>query len=118
MILLSYRNWQKKEETGRVTFSCIADFAASRPSRYSGVYLQMSTNKGLVDPSNLHVLGWLKKYERVEESAVACPVPRASAENRDERQFSFDLTNLVKNEVIPGFHENTQVGSNVLFLFF
>jgi hypothetical protein len=38
MILLSCRNWQKKEETGRVTFSCIADFAASRPSRYSGVY--------------------------------------------------------------------------------
>jgi hypothetical protein len=37
MILLSCRNWQKKEETGRVTFSCIADFAASRPSRYSGV---------------------------------------------------------------------------------
>jgi hypothetical protein len=39
MILLSCRNWQKKEETGRVTFSCIADFAASRPSRYSGVSL-------------------------------------------------------------------------------
>jgi hypothetical protein len=37
MILLSCRNWQKKEETGRVTFSCLADFAASRPSRYSGV---------------------------------------------------------------------------------
>jgi hypothetical protein len=39
MILLSCRNWQKKEETGRVTFSCLADFAASRPSRYFGVVL-------------------------------------------------------------------------------
>jgi uncharacterized protein (DUF736 family) len=77
MILLSCRNWQKKEETGRVTFSCIADFAASRPSRYSGeiVTLKVKVKPFILPPTlasrHLPQLttgeeggGWCKRGER------------------------------------------------------
>jgi hypothetical protein len=61
MILLSCGNWQKKEETGRVIFSCLADFAASRPSRYSGVLISNAENS---HPPTVTVTGPLLVHDR------------------------------------------------------
>jgi hypothetical protein len=94
MILLSCRNWQKKEETGRVTFSCIADFAASRPSRYSGVNTLWC--RPTSDPIRKikHLENTIKKKisETSSKQTHLCLIKNNNNNNNNKNKRAFDTT--------------------------